>query len=83
MAEGLMTTVKVIACLAVAFVVYALLAAKFRSPEDQERIDKRSAIEHCWENQGKKSLDPGTARFVASACERMEDDYTKRYGRKP
>lgn len=53
------------------------------TPEDMERMRKEKAIELCWEEQERKSLDPATARFVASACEKMESDYKSRWGRSP
>lgn len=53
------------------------------SPEGQARASARDAIELCWTEQSKKSLDPGAARFVAGACEKMEADYRTKWGRNP
>jgi len=53
------------------------------SPEGKERQSSRDAISFCWEQQSKKSLDPSTARFAASTCEKMESDYRARWGRNP
>lgn len=53
------------------------------TPEGQERRRQREVIALCWDNQGKKSNDAGTAQFIASACERMESDYVRRWGSKP
>lgn len=53
------------------------------SPDGNERHASRDAIKYCWEQQSRKSLDPGTARFAASACEKMESDYREKWGRNP
>jgi hypothetical protein len=41
------------------------------------------AIELCWNEQKRPSLEPGEARFVAAACEKMEADYRAKHGRNP
>lgn len=48
-----------------------------------DRRSDKDAIEYCWEEQKRKSLDPGSARFVASTCEFMELQYKQKYGRAP
>lgn len=53
------------------------------TPEGKERREQKDKIERCWEIQGKKSLDPSTARFAAGMCEKLEDDYTRRWGTRP
>lgn len=53
------------------------------TPDGKARANDRSAIEVCWEEQGKRSLDPSTGRFVATTCEKMERDFQKRWGHKP
>lgn len=53
------------------------------SPEGNARAAERDAIKFCWQEQSRKSLDPSTARFAASACERMEENYRKQWGRNP
>lgn len=53
------------------------------TPEGKERQASRDAISLCWSEQGRKSLDPGSARFVASTCEKMESDYRAKWGRNP
>lgn len=53
------------------------------TPEGQARSSDRAAIDLCWKEQSRKSLDPGTARFAASACERMESDFRQKHGRNP
>ena len=53
------------------------------SPEGQARSRDRQAIALCWQEQGRKSIEPGVARFVAGACERMESDFSSKWGVKP
>lgn len=53
------------------------------TPDGKERSNSRLAIELCWNEQSRKSLDPSAARFAASACEKMESDYRNRWGTNP
>lgn len=53
------------------------------TPEGRAQADERAAIELCWQEQQRKSLDPGSQRFVAGACEMMERKYIEKHGRKP
>lgn len=53
------------------------------TPEGKAQGNDRSAIEVCWEEQGRKSLDPSSGRFVASVCEKMERDFRDRWGFSP
>lgn len=53
------------------------------TPGARERGTVRLAIENCWKEQKRPSMDPATARFLASTCERMENDFTSKYGVKP
>lgn len=53
------------------------------APQNDEKAHARGAIDVCWKEQSKKSLDPGSARFIAGACEKMEADFKDRYGFKP
>ena len=54
-----------------------------QKPGAQEKTKARRNIEYCWEGQQRKSLDPEAARFVASACEKMEADFRSKYGHAP
>ncbi len=49
------------------------------TPEDKQKARERAAIKLCWEEQARKSLDPATARFVASTCEMMEGKFKEKY----
>lgn len=63
------------------FVVWALVRTP--SPEENARRRAEDVIAYCWKEQGKKSLDPAAARFAASTCEKLTDDYRAKYGRNP
>jgi hypothetical protein len=67
-------------------VIFLAILGKI-NPEDpavrEERQRAALAIEICWKDYEKKSLDPGTKRFVASVCEKMEGDFRKKYRRDP
>ena len=54
-----------------------------RDPSVVARVAEKDAISYCWEQQARKSLDPATARFAASACERMESDFRTKWGFNP
>ncbi|RYG99083.1 MAG: zinc-ribbon domain-containing protein [Alphaproteobacteria bacterium] len=64
---------------------FAILMAM--NPEDsavkKERQNAQSSIDLCWKDYERKSFDPSTKRFIASACEKMESDYEQKYGRAP
>lgn len=53
------------------------------SPDGQARSEQRAAIAACWEGQSKKSLDPAGGRFIAGACEAMEQRFRERWGVSP
>jgi hypothetical protein len=67
----------------VALMVLGSLSSGSSSPEDQAKANKRAAIELCWQEQQRKSLDPSTQRFVAGTCEMMEREFVAKYGVKP
>ena len=73
----------------VLFVILAIVAvliflmALGSSPEAQEKARERSAIDLCWSDYEKKSLDSGTKRFVASTCEHMETEFRNKHGVSP
>lgn len=65
----------------VALFIYGSILSN--SPEGQEKSRQRAAIEYCWQEQARKSLDSGTKEFVAGACERMERDFIAAWGVRP
>jgi DNA-directed RNA polymerase subunit RPC12/RpoP len=76
--------IKIIAVPLVGFLLlffYFLIAGP--SPEDKEKASDRAKIKLCWEDQARKSLDPGTARFVASMCENFEQEFRAKYRHNP
>lgn len=68
-------------CAAAVFLAVGFTAAN--SPEGKAKASERMAIELCWHDHDKKSLDPGTKRFVAGACERMESEFRSKWGVNP
>ncbi len=48
-----------------------------------EKDIARRAVSLCWQDQSRKSLTPGEARFIAGACEKMESDFRQRWGHSP
>jgi hypothetical protein len=67
--------------LLLAFLAYGFYVAN--TPDGEARIKERRTIEACWEQQGRKSLTPQAARFVAGACEKLEADYRAKWNRDP
>lgn len=66
--------------LVLVFVAYAMSK---EDPLKEEREHDRFAIEICWKEQERKSLDPSGARFLAGVCEKMEADFKLKYGTTP
>lgn len=60
-----------------------VLAGCDNSPEAKEKAKKRDAIDYCWSTHEKKSISEAEKRFIASACEKMEDDFKSKYGVNP
>jgi hypothetical protein len=54
-----------------------------KDPEFRAKTQAREAIKMCWEQQSRKSLTPGEARFIAGACEKMEQEYREKYRSNP
>lgn len=68
----------------IAFAAFMTLGwSESRKPGAEEKSRLRRSIDLCWDEQKRKSLDPGTARFVASTCEMMENDFRAKYGHAP
>lgn len=64
-------------------VVIVILIMIGSSPQAKEKGRERDAIALCWKEYERKSLDPGTQRFIASACELMEKDFRTKHGVEP
>lgn len=67
--------------LPVAFLIFGAVQAD--KPEVKERRRAEDVIAECWKDQGRKSNGSGVAQFIAGACEKMEEDYLQKYGRRP
>lgn len=66
-------------------VVVLILVAGMRdpSPKAREKGQERDAIALCWKDYERKSLDPATKRFVASACELLDRRFREKHGLEP
>ena len=54
-----------------------------QSPDGQQRNRDHLVIDTCWAEYERKSLTPAEQRFIAGACEQLEEQYRKRHGVKP
>lgn len=69
-----------------AIVVVVAVASGFAGvmfPQQDEKSNDKGAIDLCWKEQSRKSLDPTSSRLIAGACEKMEADFKARYGFSP
>ena len=66
-----------------AFVLVAILGMLGSRSEPSAKVLDRRAIAHCWEQQKRKSLEPGEQRFIAGACELLEREFRQKYGLAP
>lgn len=60
----------------------ALMIIGLTSPETPKSKD-RAAIDLCWQDYERKSLEPGTKRFIAGACEMLEQRFRETHGAEP
>jgi len=75
---------KVILIVLAVIVVFLGYGAYVNStPEGKAKSKDRQAIDYCWSTQKKKSNTPEQARFIAGACEKMENDFRAKYGVNP
>lgn len=51
--------------------------------KNKEMWNAEKAIEYCWQEQSRKSFTDEQKRGMAMVCEKLEDDYKNKYGRKP
>lgn len=58
-----------------------ILAWGYFTVPSQSLIDGK-AIDLCWEEYERKSLTPDQKRFIAGACEMMEDEFRNKHGYK-
>ena len=52
-------------------------------PVAHEKADARASILACRDTQKARSQTPGETRFDADSCEKMERDFTAKYGHTP
>jgi ribosomal protein L40E len=53
------------------------------TPEGKQSAQERMAIDLCWSEQSRKSLSSSETRFVAGACEMMEERFRAKWNRAP
>lgn len=53
------------------------------SAEFKEKAAAREAIAFCWKEQGTKSLEASSQRFIAATCEKLEKDFREKYALNP
>jgi len=63
------------------FVLMLVIGALAPPPDEEDRA--RMTIKACWEQQGRKSNTPDTARGLAGACEWMEREFQAKYRHAP
>lgn len=64
-----------------AFFVYGSILTN--TPQGREKSAARSAIDTCWESHKRQSLSPTDKRFIASSCEEMEADFSRKFRANP
>lgn len=70
----------VIGALVAMFVVFlAFGAIRANTPEGKAKSKARAVISTCWKQQSDKSLTPDSQRFIASVCQKMENDFRDKY----
>lgn len=52
-------------------------------PESKDRQKERDVIKLCWSDYKKKSNSHESMRFIASVCEKLENDFERKHGLKP
>lgn len=63
--------------------VFFVWGAMQSGPEADAKSRERAAIEMCWQEQGKKSHAPAESRFIAGACERMQEEFRAKHNVAP
>jgi hypothetical protein len=65
------------------FLLMMLIGSCTPKEKRDTKARDRAAIQLCWEEQSRKSLDPAAARFSASACEMMERNFRGTHNAQP
>lgn len=67
--------------LLVSFLAYGFYLSN--TPAGKERGRERDVIASCWQEQERESLTSAEASLTASACEKLEDDFRRKWSRDP
>jgi hypothetical protein len=57
-----------------------IILVEAQSPASTAMAQAQAAIDSCWQAQQRKSLGPEEQRYVAKACETMEERFFERFG---
>ncbi|ABE48932.1 hypothetical protein Mfla_0662 [Methylobacillus flagellatus KT] len=52
-------------------------------PESMEQRNDRAAIKDCWKRHAQSALSPTELKYVAEACEFMENEFILKYRQDP
>lgn len=52
-------------------------------PDSQEQGNDRAAIKDCWQRHADSPLSPTELKYVAEACEFMENEFILKYRQNP
>ncbi|MCB5191451.1 hypothetical protein LG198_12000 [Methylobacillus arboreus] len=52
-------------------------------PDSQEQRNDRAAIKDCWQRHANSPLSPTELKYVAEACEFMENEFILKYRQDP
>ncbi|MFJ5445872.1 hypothetical protein ACIKP9_06485 [Methylobacillus methanolivorans] len=53
------------------------------APDSLEQRNDRAAIEDCWKRHANSALSPTELKYVAEACEFMENEFVLKYRQNP
>lgn len=70
----------------VVFISAALLYYLFGTPavpDSAEQRNDRAAIKDCWKRHANSALSPTELKYVAEACEFMENEFLLKYRQNP
>lgn len=75
------TWIWILLAIPVAFLAFGFSVSS--TPQGKAESSARNAISMCWDSQEKKSNSAADARFIAGACEHMEQNFIEKFGHKP
>ncbi|MCB5186735.1 hypothetical protein LG200_01805 [Methylobacillus caricis] len=67
----------------VVVLTYLFVTTKHEAIDTKELANDREAIKSCWKNHANTPLSPTEKKYVAEACEFMENEFLLKYRTKP